>query len=160
MVPPLRPTTLPSRQARSAIPSRTLSQPYGHLAAVLGTLRQLGLERDLDPQHSRQRDLVVAMIVARIVEPASKLATARGLGEEAPLSALVEQLGLKAVDEAQLYDAMDWLFVRQTAIEQQLASRHLHDGSLVLYDVTSTYGSSRFCVGDAWQDLWSPPSLG
>ncbi|HVT58678.1 MAG TPA: IS1634 family transposase [Thermoanaerobaculia bacterium] len=122
-----------------------LSQPYGHLAAVLGTLRQLGLERDLDPQHSRQRDLVVAMIVARIVEPASKLATARGLGEEAPLSALVEKLGLEAVDEAQLYAAMDWLFVRQSAIEQQLASRHLHDGSLVLYDVTSTYFEGRCC---------------
>jgi transposase len=122
-----------------------LSQPYGHLAAVLGTLRQLGLERDLDPQHSRQRDLIVAMIVARIVEPASKLATARGLGEEAPLSALVEQLALEAVDETQLYAAMDWLFVRQSAIEQHLASRHLHDGSLVLYDVTSTYFEGRCC---------------
>jgi transposase len=122
-----------------------LSQPYGHLVAVLGSLRQLGLERDLDPQHSRQRDLVVAMIVARIVEPASKLATARGLGQEAPLAALVEQLGLQAVDEVQLYDAMDWLFVRQSAIEQQLASRHLHDGCLVLYDVTSTYFEGRCC---------------
>jgi len=122
-----------------------LSQPYGHLAAVLGTLRQLGLERDLDPQHSRQRDLIVAMIVARIVEPASKLATARGLGQEAPLSALVEQLALEVVDETQLYAAMDWLFVRQSAIEQQLASRHLHDGSLVLYDVTSTYFEGHCC---------------
>ena len=121
------------------------SRPYGHVAAVLGTLRQLGLERDLDPQRSRERDQVVAMIVARILEPASKLATARGLGEEAPLSALVEELGLDAVDENQLYGAMDWLFLRQSGVEQRLASRHLHDGSLVLYDVTSTYFEGRCC---------------
>jgi hypothetical protein len=121
------------------------TRPYGHVAAVLATLRQLGLERDLDPQRSRERDHVVAMIVARLLEPASKLATARGLGEEAPLSALVEELGLEAVDEDGLYRAMDWLFVRQNAIEQRLAGRHLHDGSLVLYDVTSTYFEGRCC---------------
>ncbi len=67
------------------------SQPYGHVAAVLGTLRQLGLERELDPQRCTERDLVVAMIVARLLEPSSKLATARGLGPDAPLSALVEE---------------------------------------------------------------------
>jgi transposase len=121
------------------------SRPYGHVAAVLGTLRQLGVERDLAPQRSRERDQVVAMIVARILEPASKLATARGLGEEAPLSALVEELGLDAVDENQLYGAMDWLFLRQSGVEQRLAGRHLHDGSLVLYDVTSTYFEGRCC---------------
>ena len=110
------------------------SRPYGNVAAVLETLRQLGLEGDLrDPRCSREQpDLVVAMIVARILEPpASKLATARGLGHEAPLSSLVEELGLEAVDESQLYDAMDWLFLRQSGMEQRLASRHLHDGSLV-----------------------------
>jgi hypothetical protein len=121
------------------------SRPYGHVAAVLETLRQLGLDSDLDPRTSRERDLVVAMIVARLVEPASKLATARGLGSEAPLSALVEELGLAAVDEAQLYAAMDWLFLQQSAIEQRLASRHLHEGSLVLYDVTSSYFEGRHC---------------
>jgi transposase len=121
------------------------SRPYGNVAAVLETLRQLGLEGDLDPRRSRERDLVVAMIVARILEPASKLATARGLGEEAPLSTLVEELGLAAVDEEQLYGAMDWLFLRQSEMEQRLASRHLHDGSLVLYDVTSTYFEGRCC---------------
>ena len=121
------------------------SRPYGNVAAVLETLRQLGLEGDLDPRRSRERDLVVAMIVARILEPASKLATARGLGEEAPLSTLVEELGLAAVDEEQLYGAMDWLFLRQSGMEQRLASRHLHDGSLVLYDVTSTYFEGRCC---------------
>jgi transposase len=121
------------------------SQPFGHLAAVLGVLRQLGLDRELASERSRERDLIVAMIVARIVEPASKLATARGLGEDAPLGALVEALGLGEIDEEQLYRAMDWLFVQQAAIEQRLARRHLHDGSLVLYDVTSTYFEGQCC---------------
>jgi hypothetical protein len=121
------------------------SQPYGHVAAVLGTLRQLGLERDISPERCPERDLVVAMIVARILEPSSKLATARGLGEDAPFSALVEELDLSQVDEDKLYAAMDWLFVRQAVIEQQLAQRHLVDGSLVLYDVTSTYFEGRCC---------------
>jgi hypothetical protein len=121
------------------------SQPYGHVAAVLGTLRQIGLDNDLDPQHCVERDLVVAMIVARILEPGSKLATARGLGQEAPLSALVEDLDLADVDERDLYAALDWLYVRQGGIEQRLARRHLQEGSLVLYDVTSTYFEGRCC---------------
>jgi transposase len=122
-----------------------LSRPYGNVAAVLGTLRQLGLERDLAAERSPERDLVVAMIVARLLEPGSKLATARGLGEEAQLSALVEELDLLNVDENKLYAAMDWLYLRQDAIEQRLAGRHLQDGSLVLYDVTSTYFEGRCC---------------
>lgn len=121
------------------------SQPYGHVAAVLGTLRQTGLDQDLDPQRCAERDLVVAMIVARILEPGSKLATARGLGQEAPLSALVEELDLPDVDERKLYEALDWLYVRQGAIEQRLAGRHLQEGSLVLYDVTSTYFEGHCC---------------
>jgi hypothetical protein len=121
------------------------SQPYGHIAAVLGTLRQIGLDRDLDPQRCTERDLVVAMIVARILEPGSKLATARGLGQEAPLSALVEELNLSDIDERKLYAALDWLYVHQGAIEQRLARRHLQEGSLVLYDVTSTYFEGRCC---------------
>lgn len=121
------------------------SQPYGHVAAVLGTLRQIGLDRDLDPQRCTERDLVVAMIVARILEPGSKLATARGLSQESRLSALVEALELIDVDESKLYAALDWLYVRQGAIEQRLARRHLHDGSLVLYDVTSTYFEGHCC---------------
>lgn len=121
------------------------SLPYGHVAAVLGTLRQLGLERELDPQRCTERDLVVAMIVARLLEPSSKLATARGLGQDAPLSALVEELNLSDVDERKLYAALDWLYLRQGAIEQRLARRHLQDGSLVLYDVTSTYFEGRSC---------------
>lgn len=121
------------------------SQPYGHVAAVLATLRQIGLDRDLDPQRCTERDLVVAMIVARILDPGSKLATARGLGKEAPLSALVEELDLAEVDESKLYAALDWLYVHQGAIEQRLARRQLQDGSLVLYDVSSTYFEGRCC---------------
>lgn len=123
----------------------TQSQPYGHVAAVLGTLRQLGLEREIAPQRCPERDLVVAMIVARIVAPSSKLATARGLGEEAYLSALLGDLGLSKVNEEKLYAAMDWLYVQQGSIEQRLASHHLQDGSLVLYDVSSTYFEGRTC---------------
>jgi hypothetical protein len=121
------------------------SRPYGHVAAVLGTLRQLGLDRDIAPERCPERDWVVAMIVARILAPSSKLATARGLGEDAHLSALVEELGLSDADEVKLYAAMDWLYVQQGAIEQRLARRHLQDGSLVLYDVTSTYFEGRNC---------------
>ena len=121
------------------------SQPYGHIAAVLGTLRQIGLDRDLDPQRCTERDLVMAMIVARLLEPTSKLATARGLGQEAPLSALVEDLDLSKVNESQLYAALDWLYLHQGAIEKRLASRHLQDGSLVLYDVSSTYFEGHCC---------------
>lgn len=122
-----------------------LSRPFGHVAAVLGTLRQLGLDRDVAVERSQERDLIVAMVVARVLEPCSKLATARGLGEEAQLSALLEELGLSDVDEDKLYAAMDWLYLQQGAIEQRLAHRHLHDGSLVLYDVTSTYFEGHSC---------------
>jgi transposase len=121
------------------------SQPYGHVAAVLGTLRQLGLDRAIAPEPCRERDLVTAMIVARILRPGSKLATSRGLGEDCSLSALVEDLGLSDVDEDKLYAAMDWLYIEQGAIEQRLASRHLEDGSLVLYDLSSTYFEGRTC---------------
>lgn len=121
------------------------SRPYGHVAAVLGTLRQLQLDQQISAEHCPERDLVVAMIVARLLEPSSKLATARGLGEEAHLSTLVEDLNLSEVDEVKLYAAMDWLYMQQSAIEQRLARRHLKDGSLVLYDVTSTYFEGRSC---------------
>jgi len=121
------------------------SPPFGHVAAVLGSLRRIGLEVDLAPERCEQRDLVVAMIVARILEPASKLATARGLDEGASLRCLPEELSLSAVSEDDLYEAMDWLYEQKDDIEQRLASRHLHEGSLVLYDVTSTYFEGSHC---------------
>jgi hypothetical protein len=121
------------------------SRPHGHVAAVLGTLRHLDLERIIDPNPSPQRDLVVAMIVARLLDPRSKLATARGLNAETLAHTLGEALGLQAATADDLYYAMDWLFERQERIEKQLAARHLADGSLVLCDVTSTYFEGRTC---------------
>ncbi len=124
----------------------TRSLPHGHVAATLGMLRKLGLEGVLHRRRSRQRDLVVAMIVARIVEPASKLATARALSPSTRTSSLGECLGLEQVDENDLYGALDWLRSRQPNIEKNLAKRHLRQGSLVLYDVTSTWLEGRSCA--------------
>jgi transposase len=119
--------------------------PWGHVGAVLGTARKLGLETLLSPAPCPERDRVMAMIVARVLDPASKLATARSLGEEAHLVALRTELGLEGVGSEPLYRALDWLYVRQEAIEERLARRHLEDGSLVLYDVTSSYFEGRSC---------------
>lgn len=115
--------------------SRTL--PHGHVAAVVGTLRQVGLEEVLDPAPSRMRRLAVAMIVARVMGPASKLATARGLAPETASSSLGEVLSVSSADEDDLYEAMDWLVARQSSIEDALAAQHLSEGTLVLYDVSS-----------------------
>jgi transposase len=121
------------------------SLPHGHVAAVLGTLRGLTLDKMLGSRPSRQKTLAVAMIVARIVSPTSKLATARGIGPETLSTSLGATLGLECVDVDELYEAMDWLVARQDRIEAQLAQRHLSDGSLVLYDVTSSYFEGRKC---------------
>lgn len=122
---------------------RTL--PHGHVAATLGSLRRLGLESILASKRSRQRDLCVAMIVGRLLCPRSKLALVRSLGERTLSSSLGEVLGIADVDEDELYEAMDWLLARQGRIEAALAKRHLAEGSLVLYDVSSTYFEGRHC---------------
>jgi transposase len=121
------------------------SLPHGHAAAVLGCLRNLHVDSILDPAASRQRDLVLAMIVARILDPASKLATARGLHTDTLHTSLGELLDVDSADETELYQAMDWLLPRQSRIEQELAQRHLSNGGLVLYDLTSTYFEGRRC---------------
>jgi transposase len=121
------------------------SLPHGHVAAVLGCLRNLKLDSILHPAPGRQRDLVIAMIVARIIEPASKLATARGLHGDTLHHSLGEILHLDSADETELYQAMDWLLLRQSHIEQALAQRQLSQGGLVLYDLTSTYFEGRHC---------------
>jgi len=121
------------------------SLPHGHVAAALGTLRRSGLESDLARSASPERDLVCALIVARILRPASKLATARGLHEQTATSSLGALLGLDLVDEDHLYEAMDWLLSRQARIEDKLAGRHLQEATVVLYDVTSTYFEGRRC---------------
>src|SRR5260221_4964358 len=121
------------------------SLPHGHVAAVLGTLRQLGLEELIDPEPSRQRDLVTAMVVAQVIAPDSKLAIARGLRDATAASSLGEILGLGSCDEDDLYAAMDWLAARQQRIEDALAARHLAGGTLALYDVSSAAFEGRTC---------------
>ena len=121
------------------------SLPHGHVAAALGTARKIGLDRILGPDGNRCRDLVLALLLARIVDPASKLATARGLSPATAASSLGEMLGLGEVDEDDLYTALDWLLERQPAIERVLAKRHLSSGTLVLYDVSSSYMEGHCC---------------
>src|SRR5271169_5308654 len=125
------------------------SLPHGHVAAVLGTARAIGLDLLLGPKDRREpnrpRDLVMAMIVSRVIAPASKLATAKALDPATAASSLGVELGLSEVDESELYAALDWLHERQGAIEAALAKRHLKGGTLVLYDVSSSYVEGRCC---------------
>ena len=121
------------------------SLPHGHIAAVLGSVRRIGLDRILNSRPSREKTLVIAMIVARIINPASKLATARGLDTDTSFDSLSQTLEIDSVSADDLYAAMDWLLERQEHIEKKLARRHLVNGSLVLYDVTSTYFEGRSC---------------
>lgn len=117
------------------------SLPHGHVAAVLGTMRAHGFDKLLDRDPSRERDLALAMIVARVLDPRSKLATTRAWSQ----STLADELHVSDADEDELYLAMDWLLERQERIEKGLAKRHLSDGSLVLYDLTSTYFEGHCC---------------
>ena len=120
--------------------------PHGHAAAVLGMIRTIGLDRLLGrPADKRLLPLALALIASRLVSPASKLATARELAAETAASSLGRLLGLGAVDEVELYRALDWLGARQDAIETALARRHLKDGALVLYDVSSSWLEGRCC---------------
>jgi len=121
------------------------SRPHGHVAAVVGTARKVGVPALLAAPRSRERDLVEALIAARLLDPCSKLATARALGAATEESSLGESLGVADADEDALYEAMDWLLARQGRVEQALARRHLTDGGLILYDVTSTYFEGRKC---------------
>jgi hypothetical protein len=117
------------------------SLPHGHVLAVLGCLRQLGLDRMLAARPRRERELVLAMIVSRVLEPASKLATTRHWHN----TTLAASLGVEDADEDELYAALDWLFKCQPKVEKQLAERHLSEGGLVLYDLTSTGVEGRCC---------------
>ena len=128
------------------------SLPHGHVEAALGTARKIGLDRLLGPKPApapaagnRCRDLILALVVSRILDPGSKLAAARALSPDTATSSLGEQLDLGMVDEDELYSALDWLAVRQPAIEAALAKRHLSGGTLVLYDVSSSYLEGRCC---------------
>jgi transposase len=117
------------------------SLPAGHVNAALAMARRLEMAKLLDRSASRQRDLCLAMILARVICPGSKLGTVRALGQ----STLASELGVEGADEDDLYAAMDWLLERQNQIEDRLAARHLADGEMVLYDVSSSYFEGRTC---------------
>ena len=117
--------------------------PHGAVAATLGTLQTLGIDRIISPRPARQRDLVVAMIVARITAPKAKLATAQALSPVSPHDTLGQALGIGETDENELHAAMDWLLARQERIEAALARRHLGEHALVLWDLTSVWMDGR-----------------
>jgi Transposase DDE domain len=117
------------------------SLPAGHVTAALAMARRLELATLLDRRASRERDLCLAMIVGRVIAPGSKLGTVRTLGQ----STLASELGVEGADEDDLYLAMDWLLERQDTVEDRLAARHLRDGEMVLYDVSSSYFEGRTC---------------
>ena len=126
------------------------SLPHGHVAATLATIRKIALDRLIlstskDPASQRHCDLVIAMIVDRLIAPRSKLGFVRAVDQESAISSLGAVLGLGRVKEREAYEALDWLLERQTRIENGLARRHLEDGVLVLYDVTSSYFEGRCC---------------
>ena len=121
------------------------SLPHGHVAAILGTIFNTGLDRIISSEKSRELCLILSMIVARVIDPLSKLATARGLDAQTAATSHGEVLGLDRVNEDDLYSAMDALLAEQERIENELAARHLKGGCLVLYDITSTYFEGRTC---------------
>jgi len=126
------------------------SLPHGHVAAALAMIRKVALDRLIlstakDPTSRRYSDLVVAMMVDRLIAPRSKLGFVRAVDQETAISSLGAVLGLGKVKEREAYEALDWLLERQTRIENGLARRHLEDGVLVLYDVTSSYFEGRCC---------------
>src|ERR687887_2422880 len=118
------------------------SLPAGHVRAALAMARRLELGRLLDRAPCRERDLCLAMICQQALAPGSKLATVRALAQ----STLGDKLAVASADEDELYGALDWLLERQARIEDRLAARHLTDGELVLYDVSSSYFEGRTCA--------------
>jgi hypothetical protein len=119
----------------------TASVPHGHVKAVLGAIRRLGLDTILGARRTRQRDLVVAMMAARILFPASKLDTVARWGH----CTLAEELHVGDADERELYQALDWLLARQPRIEKHLAAKHLQEGASVLYDLSSSFYYGTHC---------------
>ena len=119
------------------------SLPHGHVAAVLGTLRKIGLDQLISSKPCREAQLVIAMIVLRIIAPASKLANLISLQPETAEHSLADELQLQALQPPDLYEALDWLLKRQARIENKLAKKHLEEGTLMLYDVSSSYSTGR-----------------
>ena len=121
------------------------SLPHGHVAAVIAMMRKLDIPRLLDRRATRERDLALALIASRVIAAGSKLATLRSLSPATASSSLGRVLDLGAIEEREIYAALDWLGARQARVERQMARRHLRDGTLVLYDVSSSYLEGRCC---------------
>lgn len=117
------------------------SVPHGHVEAVLGTIRRLGVDTLIASKPCRERDLIVALVVERLLHPASKLATLRLW----PMTTLAEELGVQDVTIGEIYQALDWLLARQERIETKLAKKHLAEDALVLYDVSSSSYEGHTC---------------
>ncbi len=117
------------------------SLPHGHVEAILMMIKRIGLDRLISAKRTRERDLVLAMMVERLICPCSKLAATRLLHT----TTLADELALGDVDEDELYAAMDWLLARQSRIEKKLAAQHLAEGAQVLYDVSSSYYEGHTC---------------
>lgn len=119
------------------------SLPHGHVAAVLGMLRKIGLDRLISSKPCRESQLITALIVSRIISPGSKLANLAGLRPETAEHSLADELQLENIQTSEIYESLDWLLKRQKRIENKLAKKHLKDGTLVLYDVSSSYYTGR-----------------
>jgi transposase len=117
------------------------SLPHGHVELILEAVKRIGLDNVISAKRTRDRDLVLAMIIERLIHPCSKLATTRLWHS----TTLAEQLEVGDADEDELYAAMDWLLARQSRIEKKLAKRHLSEGCQVLYDVSSSYYEGHTC---------------
>ena len=121
------------------------SRPHGHVAAVVGMMRTLGFDRLFATRKSREKDLALSLVAGRVLHPGSKLSLSRLLDAGSRASTLGQVLGVEGADENELYGAMDWLVARQAKIEDALAKRHLTNGCLVLYDVSSSYFEGKTC---------------
>jgi Transposase DDE domain len=122
------------------------SLPHGHVAAVISMMRKLDIPRLLGRRATRERDLALALIASRVIAAGSKLATLRLVAPETASSSLGRVLNLGAIEEREIYDGLDWLGAQQARVERQIARRHLQDGTLVLYDVSSSYLEGRCCA--------------
>jgi len=121
------------------------ARPHGHVAAVVGTMRELGFDRMFATRKSREKAIALALVAGRVLHPGSKLSLSRLLDSGSRASTLPQVLGVEGADENELYGAMDWLVARQSKIEDALAKRHLTNGCLVLYDVSSSYFEGKSC---------------
>ena len=127
------------------MPEVEASLPHGHVAAVLGTARHIGMEKLLSNKWGRERDLVMALVCGRVLAPSSKLALAQAVQRGSAHHTLGQELGVEGATEDEFYGAMDWLLARQGKIENALAKKHLSNGCTVLYDLSSSYFEGTTC---------------